>query len=138
MERVLPNDVKPYAKSPVFTAETVPDNLTSDHSLKAGTWGLLTVEHGDVTYFTKGPDAPLPDDLPETNQSKSGRERAITLAKRDNLTVRQLAQRLGGYAGTSLLGIGYCARFVEPGSFGWSARTRCRAPRAACGPGPPP
>lgn len=53
---------------------------------------------------TFDPDGPLPDDLPETNQSKSGRERAITLARRDNLTVRQLAQRLGGYAGTSLLG----------------------------------
>lgn len=50
------------------------------------------------------PDAPLPDNLPETNQSKSGRERAIALGKRENLTVRQLAQRLGGYGGLSLLG----------------------------------
>ena len=50
------------------------------------------------------PDAPLPEDLPETNQSKSGRERAIALGKRDNLTVRQLAQRLGGFSGLSLLG----------------------------------
>jgi FMN-dependent oxidoreductase (nitrilotriacetate monooxygenase family) len=50
------------------------------------------------------PDAPLPEKLPETNQSKSGRERAIALGKRDNLTVRQLAQRLGGYGGFSLLG----------------------------------
>jgi FMN-dependent oxidoreductase (nitrilotriacetate monooxygenase family) len=50
------------------------------------------------------PDGLLPDDLPETNQSKSGRDRAIGLARRDNLTVRQLAQRLGGYGGNSLLG----------------------------------
>lgn len=49
------------------------------------------------------PDAPLPD-IPETNQSKSGRERAIALAKRENLTVRQLAQRLGGYGGLSIVG----------------------------------
>src|ERR1700729_2839860 len=49
------------------------------------------------------PDAPLPE-IPETNASKSGRERAIGLAKRDNLTVRQLAQRLGGYSGPALLG----------------------------------
>ncbi len=49
------------------------------------------------------PDAPLPD-IPETNASKSGRERAITLAGRDNLTVRQLAQRLGGYAGLAFVG----------------------------------
>ena len=39
------------------------------------------------------PDAPLPE-IPESNASKSGRQRAIDLAKRENLTVRQLAQRL--------------------------------------------
>ncbi|HLJ06540.1 MAG TPA: NtaA/DmoA family FMN-dependent monooxygenase, partial [Acetobacteraceae bacterium] len=49
------------------------------------------------------PDAPLPD-IPETNASKSGRERAMALAKRENLTVRQLAQRLGGYGGPALIG----------------------------------
>ena len=49
------------------------------------------------------PDAPLPD-VPESNASKSGRERAIALAKRENLTVRQLAQRLGGYSGLSMVG----------------------------------
>lgn len=49
------------------------------------------------------PDGPLPD-IPESNATKSGRERAITLARRDNLTVRQLAQRLGGYSGLALVG----------------------------------
>src|SRR5271169_5253520 len=49
------------------------------------------------------PDGPLPD-IPESNASKSGRERAIALAKRDNLTVRQLAQRLGGYSGLAMVG----------------------------------
>ncbi len=55
----------------------------------------------DATKFD--PDGPLPD-IPETNASKSGRERAIALAKRENLTVRQLAQRFGGYAGLSFVG----------------------------------
>jgi alkanesulfonate monooxygenase len=50
------------------------------------------------------PDGPLPDNIPESNASKSGRERAISLAKRDNLTVRQLAQRLGGYSGLAMIG----------------------------------
>jgi alkanesulfonate monooxygenase len=50
------------------------------------------------------PDGPLPDNIPESNASKSGRERAIALAKRDNLTVRQLAQRLGGYSGLAMVG----------------------------------
>ncbi len=49
------------------------------------------------------PDGPLPE-IPESNQSKSGRERAIALAKRENLTVRQLAQRLGGYGGLAMVG----------------------------------
>jgi FMN-dependent oxidoreductase (nitrilotriacetate monooxygenase family) len=49
------------------------------------------------------PDAPLPE-IPETNASKSGRERAIALAKRENLTVRQLAQRLGGFSGLAFVG----------------------------------
>ncbi len=49
------------------------------------------------------PDGPLPD-IPETNASKSGRERAIAIARRENLTVRQLAQRLGGYSGGAMVG----------------------------------
>ena len=49
------------------------------------------------------PDGPLPD-IPESNASKSGRERAIAAAKRDNLTVRQLAQRMGGYSGLAMVG----------------------------------
>ena len=49
------------------------------------------------------PDAPLPE-IPESNASKSSRERAVGLAKRENLTVRQLAQRLGGYSGLAFVG----------------------------------
>jgi alkanesulfonate monooxygenase len=49
------------------------------------------------------PDAPLPD-IPDTNASKSGRERVIELARREKLTVRQLAQRLGGYGGNAFVG----------------------------------
>jgi len=49
------------------------------------------------------PDGPLPE-IPQTNASRSGRERAIAIAQREGLTVRQLAQRLGGYAGLSFVG----------------------------------
>src|SRR5258708_11924954 len=49
------------------------------------------------------PDGPLPE-IPETNQSKRGRERVIALSKRENLTVRQIAGRLGGYGGLALMG----------------------------------
>jgi alkanesulfonate monooxygenase SsuD/methylene tetrahydromethanopterin reductase-like flavin-dependent oxidoreductase (luciferase family) len=56
----------------------------------------------DASKFN--PDGPLPDDIPECNASKSGKERAIALARRENLTVRQLAQRLGGYPGLAMIG----------------------------------
>jgi FMN-dependent oxidoreductase (nitrilotriacetate monooxygenase family) len=49
------------------------------------------------------PDAPLPE-IPETNASQSARERVIALGRRDGLTVRQLAQRLGGYSGLAFVG----------------------------------
>lgn len=65
--------------------------------------GSLSIALGhDASKFD--PDGPLPDDIPESNASKSGRERTIALAKRENLTVRQLAQRLGGHAGLAMIG----------------------------------
>jgi len=48
-------------------------------------------------------DAPLPD-IPETNQSKSGRQRILDRARRDNLTVRDLARIAGSYGGNAFVG----------------------------------
>jgi alkanesulfonate monooxygenase SsuD/methylene tetrahydromethanopterin reductase-like flavin-dependent oxidoreductase (luciferase family) len=55
----------------------------------------------DATDFDL--DSPLPE-IPESNASKSGRERFIMLAKRDNLTVRQLAQIAGSCGGLMFVG----------------------------------
>ena len=64
--------------------------------------GSLSIALGcDARQFDL--DAPLPD-VPETNASKSGRERVIARARRDNLTVRQLAQIAGGYGGLAMVG----------------------------------
>ncbi len=64
--------------------------------------GALSIALGvDARAFD--PDALLPE-IPETEASKSGRERAVGLARREGLTVRQLAQRLGGYAGAAMVG----------------------------------
>jgi FMN-dependent oxidoreductase (nitrilotriacetate monooxygenase family) len=49
------------------------------------------------------PEGPLPE-IPPTNASHTGRERVVQLAKREKLTVRQLAQRLGGYGGLAFVG----------------------------------
>ncbi|KAL4808295.1 luciferase-like domain-containing protein [Aspergillus unguis] len=50
------------------------------------------------------PDAPLPTDLPETNASHTSRAGVVKLAADEQLTVRQLAQRLGGYSGLAFVG----------------------------------
>lgn len=50
------------------------------------------------------PDAPLPEVIPETNASHTARESVIRLGRDENLTVRQLAQRYGGYSGLAFIG----------------------------------
>jgi FMN-dependent oxidoreductase (nitrilotriacetate monooxygenase family) len=55
----------------------------------------------DASIFD--PDGPLPE-IPESNASKSARQKAIDTARQENLTVRQLAQRLGGYSGLAMVG----------------------------------
>lgn len=48
-------------------------------------------------------DAPLPE-IPETNAGQSSRAALVELARRENLTVRQLAQLVGGYGGLQMVG----------------------------------
>ncbi|KAF3760899.1 Nitrilotriacetate monooxygenase component A/pristinamycin IIA synthase subunit A [Cryphonectria parasitica EP155] len=50
------------------------------------------------------PDGPLPKDLPETQGSRSARASVLQLAEAEGFTVRQLAQRFGGYGGLSFVG----------------------------------
>jgi len=55
----------------------------------------------DVSGFDL--DQALPE-LPVTNQSQSGQAALVALARRDGLTVRQLAQLVGGYGGLAMVG----------------------------------
>lgn len=48
-------------------------------------------------------DAPLPE-VPPSNQSQSQRDTLVALARRENLTVRQLAQLAGGFGGLEFVG----------------------------------
>ena len=75
--------------------------LDSLVSYESGIAALSIAVGQDARKFD--PDGPLPE-IPETNQSKSGRERVIALATRENLTVRQIAGRLGGYGGLAMMG----------------------------------
>lgn len=55
----------------------------------------------DVSGFD--PDGPLPE-IPESNASRSARQRIVDWAREESLTIRQLAQRVGGYAGLEMIG----------------------------------
>jgi len=55
----------------------------------------------DVSSFD--PDGPLPE-IPQTNASQSARDRVVAIARREHLTIRQLAQRVGSYGGLAFVG----------------------------------
>jgi alkanesulfonate monooxygenase len=55
----------------------------------------------DVSGFD--PDGPLPE-IPATNASKSQQRRMIDLARNEQLSIRQLAQKAGSYAGLAFVG----------------------------------
>ena len=55
----------------------------------------------DVSNYD--PDGPLPE-IPETNASKSARERILKAARDGNLTIRQLAAKAGSYSGLAFVG----------------------------------
>lgn len=52
----LPIGIEPYARSPLFTAQSVPQKLLASHDLKVETWGRLNVLQGTVKYFITGQD----------------------------------------------------------------------------------
>lgn len=46
----LPSDLVAYKRTPEFAASTVPAGLLRSHSTKAGTWGVIVVLEGALTY----------------------------------------------------------------------------------------
>lgn len=89
----------------------VGDNLEEAQSIRTKLDSLVHLESAVASLsIALGTDArkfdldePLPE-VPESNASKSSRDRVVAMAERENLTVRQLAQRLGGYSGHVILG----------------------------------
>lgn len=51
----LPDGLKAYRDSPVFTPDNLPPALQAAHSTKAGTWGVLTVHTGILRYTLDDP-----------------------------------------------------------------------------------
>jgi alkanesulfonate monooxygenase len=80
------------AKKDLLDSLVHPDSSVPNLSIRLGV---------DASKFEL--DAPLPE-IPQTNASQSGRESLVALARRDNLTVRQLAQMAGAYGGLQMVG----------------------------------
>jgi FMN-dependent oxidoreductase (nitrilotriacetate monooxygenase family) len=70
--------------------------------LDSGLGSLAVALSADVSGFDL--DKPVPEhELPPTNSSQSGRDRALKIAREEGLTVRQLAGRVGGYSGLCMV-----------------------------------
>lgn len=54
MSTAFPEGLVKYGETPVFTDQTVPAKLTSEHNTKAGVWGKLTVLKGALDYVVPG------------------------------------------------------------------------------------
>lgn len=53
MNAALPTGAVHYATSR-FTDQTLPEKFRNDHSTKAGVWGLLVVETGQLLFHREG------------------------------------------------------------------------------------
>ncbi len=98
---VIQPAVFPVVGDSLSEAKAKRDKLDSLANFANGL-GALTIALGvDATKFDL--DKPLPE-VPETEASKSGRARVLKLAAEENLTVRQIAQRLAGHNGLTFIG----------------------------------
>jgi len=44
--KALPEDVRPYKRTPIFTEATVPPGLLKQHTTKEGAWAKIVVLEG--------------------------------------------------------------------------------------------
>jgi alkanesulfonate monooxygenase len=82
-------------------AQAKRDRLDSLVHYESGIRSLSIALGYDVSGFD--PDGPLPD-VPESNASRSSRERTIAHARDTGASIRQLAAKAGSYAGLSFIG----------------------------------
>jgi alkanesulfonate monooxygenase SsuD/methylene tetrahydromethanopterin reductase-like flavin-dependent oxidoreductase (luciferase family) len=64
---------------------------------------ILSLILGGIDLSSYSLDGPLPEDLPQTNASVSSFNATVSLARRENLTIRQLALRMAGARGKSVI-----------------------------------
>lgn len=59
----LPDGATLYKRTATFTEASVPAGLLKDHATKAGTWGLIRVEAGQLRYVVTDPRRPLSETI---------------------------------------------------------------------------
>lgn len=102
-----PHSLKILPAAFVVVGDTVADarakreHLDSLVHYDSGISSLNGMLDYDVSGFD--PDGPLPE-IPATNASKSQQRRMIDLARNEQLSIRQLAQKAGSYAGLAFVG----------------------------------
>ncbi|MBD1845878.1 LLM class flavin-dependent oxidoreductase [Cyanobacteria bacterium FACHB-63] len=102
-----PNSIKILPGALVIVGETIEAaqakqaHLDSLIHYDSGISSLNLALGYDVSSFD--PDSPLPE-IPASNGSHTGRDRIVALARRENLTIRQLAQRAASYGGLIFVG----------------------------------
>jgi FMN-dependent oxidoreductase (nitrilotriacetate monooxygenase family) len=102
-----PNHLKILPAAFVVVGDTIEEALETRARLDtfvhydSGIASLSIALGHDVSGFD--PDGPLPE-IPETNASKSARERVLEWARQEQLTIRQLSRRVGGYSGLEMVG----------------------------------
>jgi FMN-dependent oxidoreductase (nitrilotriacetate monooxygenase family) len=85
----------------IAQAEAKRAHLDSLVHYDSGIHSLSGMLGHDVSGYD--PDGPLPE-IPETNASKSARERILGYAREKGVTIRQLAAKAGSYAGLAFVG----------------------------------
>lgn len=75
--KTLPDNVKPYKKTPTFTEESIPIGLFKSHTTKPGTWGKICINKGKLLYTIEvEPNESI--ELSPTEDSKSFMAYSIT------------------------------------------------------------
>ncbi len=82
-----------FEKKALLTSLVHPESGIPNLSMRLGT---------DASVFDL--DAPLPELPAATNASHTSRQEMVTIARRDHLTVRQLAEIAGSYGGFEIVG----------------------------------
>lgn len=74
----MPEEHEAYQRTKSFSEKTVPAALTANHTTKAGVWGLIHVEAGELEYSIE--DARLPSDCQRIERLRPG-DRGVVIAE---------------------------------------------------------